>query len=85
MQNHHAVDKYYCTRSSLCQKLVMNGYRCESVPNVYDPTKKAWSFDLTPQMAREIYDYFMHLGRSSPRVIIDYLAEHPDDDNQQGA
>ena len=67
---------YFVYRAHLAQCLFASGYTGEVIPNAMHPEKKAWSFDLSPDLARFIRDYYNDHDLSAPRFLIDYIAEH---------
>lgn len=67
---------YFVYRRDLAQCLVANGYTGKKVPNVLDPNRSAWEFPLSPEIARFIKQYYTDRDLSTPRFLIDYIAEH---------
>lgn len=68
--------QYYCYKRYVAQALMAHGFQGEKVPNVMYPDRGAWAFDLTPQLARFLVNYYNDRNLSAPRFLVDYLAEN---------
>lgn len=67
---------YFVYRAHLAQCLFASGYKGEVIPNALHPEKSAWSFDLSPDLARFLVNYYNDRNLSAPRFLVDYLSEN---------
>ena len=71
------VQELYVYRPTLCTALMKRGFHGELIPNIYNPTKRAWSFPLSVELCEFAIDYYNNvLNQGAPRIVVDYLAEH---------
>lgn len=68
-------DTYLCTRPQLASALMDRGYRARRGTNPFHPEMQAWLFELTPELAEIVAEYFRRLDKPTPRTISEYLRE----------
>lgn len=72
-----AVHELYVFRPTLCKELMKRGFKCELMPNIYQPEKRAWSFQMTTELCEFVIDYYKNvLNSCAPKIVFDYLEEH---------
>ena len=69
------TETYLCTRPQLAAALMDRGFRAEPGRNPFRPELHAWIFDLSPELAEIVAEYFRRIEKPAPRTITEYLRE----------
>lgn len=72
------ANQFYCTSRFLAEQLACMGHTGTPVQNIYDAGRPAWTFELNPESARMIADYFTSRDKGVPIPVQRYLASLSD-------
>lgn len=65
-QNLYEHLSFFCTRPALAFQLIAAGYEFKSVQNPWDSLRTAWAFEVTPELAKTVINFYNTIGRDLP-------------------
>lgn len=57
---------FFCTRPLLAEKLILQGFKPEITVNPWEPSRMAWKFDPTQELAEFVSAFYAELGKPLP-------------------
>lgn len=57
---------FFCTRPLLAEKLILQGFNPEITINPWEPSRMAWKFEPTPELAEFVAAFYAELGKPLP-------------------
>lgn len=57
---------YFCTRPSLAFQLIATGHEFKTVQNPWNSLRTAWAFEVSPELAKTVINFYSTLGRDLP-------------------
>lgn len=64
--NHSNTRTYFCTRPRLAQLLIDAGYSYRLCTNPWEPTRRAWQFDVTAELVKMVKHFYAEIGKPLP-------------------
>ena len=57
---------FFCTRPTLAFQLIAAGHGFKTMPNPWDSLRTAWAFEVTPELAKTVINFYNTIGRDLP-------------------
>ena len=61
---------FFCTRPLLAEKLILQGFKPEITINPWEPSRMAWKFTPTPELAEFVAAFYAELGKPLPSSVV---------------
>lgn len=66
---------FFCTRPLLAEKLILQGFNPEITVNPWEPSRMAWKFEVTRELAEFVTAFYEGIGKQLPSSAVKVFRE----------